>query len=42
MWPVYATSSDQHLVLTDPPVAGAHLDQANCDFWDMINGFSAQ
>ncbi len=37
-WPSYAASTDQHLVLNDPPVAGAHLAQANCDFWDQLYG----
>lgn len=42
MWPSYSAATDQHLVLNDPPVAGSHLDQPNCDFWDSFNGFSAQ
>jgi para-nitrobenzyl esterase len=43
-WPSYSTATDQHLVLDDPPklVAGSHLDQSNCDFWDTFGGFSAQ
>jgi para-nitrobenzyl esterase len=39
-WPVYTTATDPHLVLNVPPVAGAHLDQSNCDFWDKYSGFT--
>jgi para-nitrobenzyl esterase len=38
-WPSYATSTDEDLVLDDPGLAAeAHLAQANCDFWDQLNG----
>jgi para-nitrobenzyl esterase len=39
-WPAYTASTDPHMVLTDPPVAGAHLAEANCDFWDGMSGFT--
>jgi uncharacterized protein (DUF1778 family) len=37
MWPAYETASDQYMQLLDsPPVANAHLSQAQCDFWDSF------
>jgi para-nitrobenzyl esterase len=38
MWPEYATATDEHLVLADPPMAGSQLDMNNCDFWDTQYG----
>jgi hypothetical protein len=40
LWPSYAAGSDEHLVLDDPPSAGSHLAESNCDFWDNLNGFA--
>ena len=37
MWPAYDAASDQYMQLLDsPPVANAHLSQAQCDFWDSF------
>lgn len=35
-WPAYQSASDQHLILDRQLVAGAHLEQAQCDFWDNL------
>ena len=39
-WPAYATASDQHMTLETPPVAGSHLSQSDCDFWDAHSDLS--
>jgi para-nitrobenzyl esterase len=37
LWPAYETSTDQHLVLKNPPYAGSGLAKSECDFWDRFN-----
>jgi para-nitrobenzyl esterase len=37
IWPAYDTSSDQHLVLKNPPSSGSGLSKSDCDFWDRFN-----
>jgi len=39
MWPAYVMATEGYLSLDDPPVAGAHLAEANCDFWDAMSGY---
>jgi para-nitrobenzyl esterase len=39
-WPRFDATTDEHMVLVDPPMSGAHLAQANCDFWDQMPGYA--
>jgi para-nitrobenzyl esterase len=39
-WPKFDATTDGHIVLVDPPMSGAHLAQANCDFWDKMPGYA--
>jgi para-nitrobenzyl esterase len=35
-WPAYDSTTDQHLVLKNPPSAGSALAKSDCDFWDRF------
>jgi para-nitrobenzyl esterase len=35
-WPRFDLADEKHLVLDVPVTAGAHLAQAECDFWDTV------
>jgi para-nitrobenzyl esterase len=36
LWPRFAAGDEAHLVLDVPIATGAHLSQADCDFWDTM------
>lgn len=35
MWPEYEAESDRHMLLVQPPLAGANYLETVCDFWDQ-------